>query len=147
MDRDATSLWDFHDLRGHDVLYDVLTRRDPSTQTPRRNSSSNNSRDKPNVLKEVTCSDGREYVVFQTQPFVNPWDIGSMENLRTIMGNSMLHWFLPFQMSPCIKHHDVRGQYGWSREVIDMAHSTVPSQRSGYTALPRMCNAVLQLLV
>ncbi|KAK7190490.1 palmitoyltransferase pfa5 [Paraphaeosphaeria sporulosa] len=99
----------------------LVTRRDPSTQTSRRNSSSHNAREKPNVLREVTRSDGREYVVFQTQPYVNPWDIGSMENLRTIMGNSIVQWILPFQTSPCIKRDDVRGQYGWSREVIDMA--------------------------
>lgn len=96
-------------------------RRDPSSHSSRRNSSTRMDREKPNVLREIKLDDGREYVVFQTQPLVNPWDIGSMENLRSIMGNSLLQWFLPFQMSPCVRHDDVRGEYGWSRAILDMA--------------------------
>ncbi|KAJ4299803.1 palmitoyltransferase pfa5 [Kalmusia sp. IMI 367209] len=99
----------------------LATRRDPNTQSPRRNSSYK-SEERPNVLREVRRSDGREYVVFQTQPLVHPWDLGSMENLRSVMGDGLLQWILPFQMSPCVKHEDVRGEYGWSRAVLDMAH-------------------------
>ncbi|KAF1968913.1 zf-DHHC-domain-containing protein, partial [Bimuria novae-zelandiae CBS 107.79] len=98
-----------------------VTRRDPNSHSSRRNSASQGNQEKPTVLKEIRRDDGREYIVFQTQPYVNPWDLGSMENLRSIMGNSVVQWFLPFQTSPCIRHDDVRGEYGWNREVLDMA--------------------------
>lgn len=97
----------------------LVTRRD-GHQSSRRHSTSQRDRDPPNVLREVRHDDGREYVVFQTQPFVHPWDIGTMENIRSIMGNSILDWFT-FKMSPCTVHEDVRGEYGWSEEVLEMA--------------------------
>ncbi|KAK3215694.1 hypothetical protein GRF29_8g821737 [Pseudopithomyces chartarum] len=105
----------------YNIAMRTTQRTRPSSHGSRRNSSTQANGEKPNVLKEVKLDDGREYVVFQTQPFVNPWDIGSKDNLRSIMGNGIIQWLLPFQKSPCIRHDDVRGEFGWSRAVIDMA--------------------------
>ncbi|KAF1960907.1 zf-DHHC-domain-containing protein [Byssothecium circinans] len=74
----------------------------------------------PNVLREVT-RDGREYVVFQTQPFDHPWDLGNKENMRSIMGENVLQWFIPLKMSPCTRHDDPRGEFPWSTAILDMA--------------------------
>jgi palmitoyltransferase len=95
--------------RGHS-----LERRSSKASRPREGEG-------PNVLREVTRDGGREYVVFQTQPLDNPWDLGNMANLRSIMGDSILDWFIPLKMSPCTKHDDSRGEFPWSSLVLDMA--------------------------
>lgn len=105
----------------HNIAMRVTQRDRPTSRSSRRNSSSQANREKPNVLREVKHDDGREYVIFQTQQFVNPWDLGSKENLCSILGTNIFQWLLPFQMSPCIQHDDVRGEFGWSKAVIDMA--------------------------
>lgn len=99
----------------------VATRREPKSHSSRRDSTYR-CQEKPNVLREVTRGADREYVIFQTQPLANPWDLSSMANARSVMGNNILQWFLPLQVSPCTKHEDLRGEYGWSSAVLDMAH-------------------------
>ncbi|CAI6300397.1 unnamed protein product [Periconia digitata] len=84
-------------------------------------SSTRREGDGPNVLREFMREDGREYVVFQTQPFVNPWDLGNAKNMRSIMGDKVLDWFIPLKMSPCLKHDDPRGEFGWSVDITRMA--------------------------
>ncbi|KAF2636297.1 zf-DHHC-domain-containing protein [Massarina eburnea CBS 473.64] len=78
------------------------------------------TREKPNVLREVV-RDGREYVVFQTQPFDHPWDLGNKANLQSVMGERVIDWFIPLKMSPCVRHEDSMGEFAWSDAVLDMA--------------------------
>ncbi|KAF2251386.1 zf-DHHC-domain-containing protein [Trematosphaeria pertusa] len=75
----------------------------------------------PTVLKEVQRDASRSYVLFQTQPFDHPWDIGTWPNLQSIMGYSIWQWLVPLKMSPCIQHDDIRGEFGWAQKVLDMA--------------------------
>ncbi|PVH95739.1 zf-DHHC-domain-containing protein [Periconia macrospinosa] len=96
--------------RGH-----TLERR--SSRTSRRRDGG----DGPNILCEFAREDGREYVVFQTQPFENPWDLGNGKNMRDVMGASVLDWFLPLKMSPCLRHDDPRGEFRWSPVIYRMA--------------------------
>ena len=55
----------------------------------------------------------------------NPWDLGSrLLNLKTVMGTSLLDWFLPIRRSPCCNHEDARSEYAMGPEV-DLLRSSV----------------------
>ena len=99
-----------------------VTRSTSLPQSPsRRHSTQNITATPPNVIREFTRDDGREYIVIQTQPFDHPWDVGNWENFVTVMGAKPLDWFNPLKMSPCVQHTDVKGEFAWSRFVLDMA--------------------------
>ncbi|KAK0105353.1 palmitoyltransferase pfa5 [Cadophora gregata] len=42
----------------------------------------------------------------------NPWDLGSaLLNMKSVMGDSILDWFLPFRRSPCCNHESTESHY------------------------------------
>ncbi|PVH86213.1 zf-DHHC-domain-containing protein [Cadophora sp. DSE1049] len=42
----------------------------------------------------------------------NPWDLGSaLLNVKSVMGNSILEWFLPIRRSPCCNHESTESYY------------------------------------
>lgn len=47
---------------------------------------------------------GATYAILMTRPGDNPWDIGAFKNLQSVLGESVIHWFLPLKFSPCTKH-------------------------------------------
>jgi palmitoyltransferase len=98
----------------------IRSSQPPQSPSTGRSTRSNNGTT-PNVIREFARDDGREYVVFQTQPFDHPWDLGNWDNFMSIMGKGPLEWFIPLKMSPCVTHTDVRGEFPWSRLVLEMA--------------------------
>jgi palmitoyltransferase len=70
-----------------------------------------------NVLCEIQRTESRSYIVVQTQPGENPWDRGVWENLKDIMGDTVLQWLLPWKMSPCTVHNDSQGEFKWGPVV------------------------------
>jgi len=55
----------------------------------------------------------------------NPWDLGSrLLNFKTVMGTSLLDWFLPLRRSPCCNNEDARSEYALGPEV-DLLRSSV----------------------
>jgi len=46
----------------------------------------------------------RTFAVLRTHPGQNPWHIGYLENLKTVMGERVIEWFLPVRYSPCCSH-------------------------------------------
>jgi len=54
----------------------------------------------------------RTFAILSTEPGENPWDLGSaFENWKTVMGDNVLDWILPFKRSPCCNHEDGRSQF------------------------------------
>jgi palmitoyltransferase len=50
-------------------------------------------------------------VVHSLKPGDNPWDLGNaMLNMKTVMGNTVLEWFLP-TASPCLNHDSTESQF------------------------------------
>lgn len=45
----------------------------------------------------------REFVIVQTAPGQNPWNLGFAENFKQVMGNNILEWLLPIKRSPCCR--------------------------------------------
>ncbi|KAF2265069.1 zf-DHHC-domain-containing protein [Lojkania enalia] len=72
------------------------------------------------IIARIQRSPSRSYIVVQTKPFENPWDMGVIANIKSIMGNSALEWFMPLRMSPCTYHRRVVGEYEWGRVVNRM---------------------------
>ncbi|KAH0553440.1 hypothetical protein GP486_006489 [Trichoglossum hirsutum] len=46
----------------------------------------------------------RTFAVLRTQPGENPWDLGKLENFKSVMGDRLWDWFLPLRHSPSRKH-------------------------------------------
>lgn len=46
----------------------------------------------------------RSYAILRTNPGDNPWDIGPLANLRSILGDKWHDWLLPFKYSPICRH-------------------------------------------
>lgn len=51
-------------------------------------------------------SDGQRhtFVILRTLERDNIWNTTRLGNLKSILGNSILDWFLPIQQSPCTRH-------------------------------------------
>lgn len=42
----------------------------------------------------------------------NPWDLGSaLLNVKSVMGNNIIDWFLPVRRSPCCNHESTESHY------------------------------------
>lgn len=55
--------------------------------------------------------------VLRTAPGENPWDLGAFENWKSVMGERVIDWFLPFKASPCCNHAGGEAAYGLGRVV------------------------------
>ncbi|KAK0615409.1 Palmitoyltransferase pfa5 [Lasiodiplodia hormozganensis] len=61
---------------------------------------------------------GALYAILMTRPGDNPWDVGKLQNLKSVMGESIVDWFLPLKLSPCTNHdrQDSEFEFGPSVE-------------------------------
>ncbi|KAF2807235.1 uncharacterized protein BDZ99DRAFT_76678 [Mytilinidion resinicola] len=53
----------------------------------------------------------RNFTILQTDPGDNPWDLGVVRNMKSILGNRYLDWVLPIKYSPCTKHDRADGHF------------------------------------
>ncbi|CAG8948897.1 hypothetical protein HYFRA_00002022 [Hymenoscyphus fraxineus] len=59
----------------------------------------------------------RTFAILTTAEGENPWDLGSyVANFKTVMGNSVIDWFLP-TISPCSIHEDPESQFNLGNAV------------------------------
>lgn len=59
----------------------------------------------------------RTFAILTTNDGDNPWDLGSyIANFKTVMGNSVMDWFLP-TTSPCSIHEDPESQFALGEAV------------------------------
>jgi palmitoyltransferase len=56
------------------------------------------------TLPPPTSSPPRTFAILRTHPGMNPWNLGALRNLKSIMGNHWFDWFLPLRHSPCCNH-------------------------------------------
>jgi len=52
------------------------------------------------------------FAVIKTPPGLNPWDLGFMNNVKSVMGQNVLEWFLPLRLSPEAKRAMELGDRG-----------------------------------
>lgn len=54
----------------------------------------------------------RTFSILQMKAGDNPWDLESTyQNIQTVMGTSIIDWFLPVRRSPCCNHEDPQSQF------------------------------------
>jgi palmitoyltransferase len=46
----------------------------------------------------------RTFAILETPAGFNPWDCGPLQNIKEVMGNHLIDWFLPLRHSPCADH-------------------------------------------
>ncbi|KAL0258177.1 palmitoyltransferase pfa5 [Diplodia seriata] len=60
---------------------------------------------------------GALYAILMTRPGDNPWDVGKLKNLKSVMGESVIDWFLPLKFSPCTNHDRQDSEYEFGPAV------------------------------
>jgi palmitoyltransferase len=53
----------------------------------------------------------RNFTILQTDAGDNPWDLGIIRNLKSVLGDRYLDWVLPIKYSPCTKHDRTDGHF------------------------------------
>ncbi|RDW62213.1 hypothetical protein BP6252_11646 [Coleophoma cylindrospora] len=62
------------------------------------------------MIRDIKAT--RTFAILQTQPGENPWNLGSaFLNWQSVMGMTVLDWFLPFKLSPCCNHEFTESYY------------------------------------
>lgn len=54
---------------------------------------------------------GRVFAILHSKPGENPWDRGTLENIRSVMGKHWYDWILPIKHSPCRNHEREDSQF------------------------------------
>ena len=70
----------------------------------------------------------RTFAMLSTLPGENPWDLGAYGNWKSVMGESIVDWFLPIKRSPCSKHDAVESAFALGPVVdrLRREHGLVP---------------------
>ena len=53
----------------------------------------------------------RTFVVLTSRPGDNPWDLGSLGNIKQVLGFRLWDWLLPLKYSPCCSHESQESAY------------------------------------
>ncbi|KAK4239092.1 hypothetical protein C8A03DRAFT_43228 [Achaetomium macrosporum] len=53
----------------------------------------------------------RTFAIVRTEMGENPWDLGYYRNWKSVMGDSIIDWLLPFNESPCAKYENNESFY------------------------------------
>ena len=55
----------------------------------------------------------RTFAILHTKPGESPFDLGPLENFKSVMGDHWYDWLLPLKYSPCCDHSRAEGQFAW----------------------------------
>ena len=98
---------------------------DSASQPPTLHSPMNNNGKSREPLSARDLKASRTFAILRMAQGENPWDLGSrLLNLQTLMGTTILDWFLPFRRSPCCNHEDTESQFAIGPSV-DMLKASV----------------------
>ncbi|KAI9743813.1 MAG: palmitoyltransferase pfa5 [Claussenomyces sp. TS43310] len=53
----------------------------------------------------------RKFAILKMEPGENPYDLGLLENWKSVMGTNPLDWILPIRRSPCCTHEGTESQF------------------------------------
>ena len=94
------------------------------------------SRSPNDVASEVIAPAPRTFIILQSRPGDNPFDLGPLENIKQIMGKHWWDFLLPLKYSPCCNHESQESAYALGPVVERMKKEAAifpGSQRSGTT--------------
>lgn len=97
-----------------------------TTQQPPASYSAPGHNERPRgTLPARDLKASRTFAVLRMAQGENPWDLGSrLLNLQTLMGTTIIDWFLPFKRSPCCNHEDPESHFAIGPSV-DMLKASV----------------------
>ena len=58
----------------------------------------------PNTSSPTSILAPRTFAILHTKPGENPWDLGPLGNLKSVLGDHWYDWLLPFRYSPLCNH-------------------------------------------
>lgn len=98
----------------------------PATYDPQRSTPTSDPQDPethPAVAGEVaaTAPETRTFAILETPPGANPFDLGPFNNLKEVMGYTVLDWLVPLRPSPLVDHTDPMSMYKLGSVVPSMA--------------------------
>ncbi|EWZ83876.1 hypothetical protein FOWG_12768 [Fusarium oxysporum f. sp. lycopersici MN25] len=62
----------------------------------------------------------RTFAILQAEPGENPWHLGYLQNFKSVMGDSIIEWFLPIRHSPCSRHDSMVSDYKFGPLVEEL---------------------------
>lgn len=62
----------------------------------------------------------KTFAILHSIPGENPWDLGPMENVKSVMGEHVYDWILPLKHSPCSNHNRSDSQFALGSVVERM---------------------------
>jgi palmitoyltransferase len=76
-------------------------------------------------------SGSRTFAIIQSKPTDNPWDIGGLRNLKSVLGERYLDWILPINYSPSCFHDDATSDFplGEDFERMKRDYGLSPTRR------------------
>jgi palmitoyltransferase len=67
------------------------------------------------AASESSCSRDqlatRSFAIVKTEMGENPWDLGFYRNWISVMGDNIIDWLLPFNLSPCVSYESNESFY------------------------------------
>ena len=74
----------------------------------------------------------RTFAIIETPPGMNPWDLGTFENLKSILGEHLIDWFLPVKMSPCTDHSSDVSMYRLNPKLLQLIYDELRVTTAGF---------------
>lgn len=91
------------------ITYPIYTK--PSSPSSSTFSAPNSECPQP------TLPPPRTFAILRTTPGSNPWNMGTLENFKSVMGKHWYDWFLPLRYSPCCDHDRGDSFYEFGSDV------------------------------
>ncbi|KIW51876.1 hypothetical protein PV05_10557 [Exophiala xenobiotica] len=79
----------------------------------------------------IPSEEARTFVILETPPGANPFDIGPLGNFKEVMGYTVFDWLFPLLASPSVDHSDPRSMYKMGPVVDRLAREaglSIPSE-------------------
>jgi palmitoyltransferase len=95
----------------HTITYPIPPRKSSASS---QNTQLPGSHDPEAITSSSTL---RTFAIVSTKPGDNPWNIGRLNNLKSILGKRYIDWILPIRNSPCCSHDNPESDYPLGLDV------------------------------
>lgn len=65
----------------------------------------------PSATAQQPTTPLKTFAILHSMPGENPWDLGPMKNIKSVMGEHVYDWILPLKHSPCSDHNRADSQF------------------------------------
>ncbi|KAK3367108.1 DHHC palmitoyltransferase-domain-containing protein [Lasiosphaeria ovina] len=85
----------------------------------------------------------RTFAIVKTEMGENPWQLGAYRNWKSVMGNNIIDWFLPFNDSPCStfenneSYYEMGSLYHQLRKRFNLPEISTESEESAMKKLEK----------